>query len=109
MFSRRKCEKQLIGFLTSIYRERISQTVCSFALQILRQELLHCIPRKTRYARRLLRCTPCFRDGSDSVKLRPNKCLPLCPDNRTSLTAIGTSGQGHCGHRGEVPLAPAAC
>src|SRR5215813_15223304 len=46
MSSRRKCEKRHIGFLTSIYREGTSQTVCSFALQILRQEPLHCIPRK---------------------------------------------------------------
>src|SRR5262245_60964482 len=49
MSSRRKCEKRHIGFLTSIYREGISQTVCSFTLQILRLELLHCIPRKTRH------------------------------------------------------------
>src|SRR5262245_47001838 len=31
MSSRRKCEKRHIGFLTSIYREGIGQTVCSFA------------------------------------------------------------------------------
>src|SRR6516162_1699520 len=64
MSSRRKCEKRHIGFLTSIYREGTSQTVYSFALQILRQGLLHCIPRKTRHVRWLLRCTPFFRDGS---------------------------------------------
>src|SRR5580693_10642565 len=63
MSSRRKCEKRHIGFLTSICREGISQTVGSFALQILRQELLHCIPRKTRHVPWLLRCTPCFRNG----------------------------------------------
>src|SRR5215470_7770491 len=68
MFSRRKCEKQLIGFLTSIYRERISHVVRSFAQRILRQELLHCIPGKTRHVRWLLRCTPCFRDGSFSTE-----------------------------------------
>src|SRR5580700_6287424 len=64
MSSRRKCEKRHIGFLTSIYREGISQTVRSFALQILRPELLHCFPRKTRHVPWLLRCTPCFRNGS---------------------------------------------
>ena len=46
MSSRRKCDKRHIGFLTSIYIEGISQTVCSFALQILRQELLHCFREK---------------------------------------------------------------
>jgi hypothetical protein len=30
--------------------------------------------------------------GSDSVKLRPSKCLPLYPDNGTLLTAIRASG-----------------
>jgi hypothetical protein len=46
MSLRRKCEKRHIGFLTTIYGEGISQTVCSFALQILWQEPLHCIPQK---------------------------------------------------------------
>ena len=45
MSSRRKCEKRHIGFLTSIYIEGISQTVCSFAAN-LRQELLHCFREK---------------------------------------------------------------
>jgi hypothetical protein len=46
MSSRRKCDKRHISFLTSIYREGTTQKVCSLALHILRQERLHCIPRK---------------------------------------------------------------
>ena len=56
--------------------------VRSFALQILRQELLHCIPRKTRHVPWLLRCTPCFRNGSEAaaalssweVRFDPESC-----------------------------------
>src|SRR3977135_1781167 len=83
MSSRRKCEKRHICFLTSIYREGIRQTVCSFALQILRQELLHRIPRKTRHVRWLLRCTPCSCDGSKPERLKVSICCPLYPGKRT--------------------------
>src|SRR5580658_6423488 len=79
MSSRRKCDKRHISFLTSIYRDGTTQTVRSFALQILRQELLHSIPRKTRHVPWLLRCTPCFRNGSRTTDLRWSRRVRFSP------------------------------
>ena len=83
MSSRGKCDKRHICFLTSIYREGTTQTVGSFALQILRKKLLRYIPRKTSHGRRLLPCTPCFRDGSKPEKLIASKSRPQLPNDRT--------------------------
>ena len=64
MSSRRKCDKRHISFLTSIYRDGTTQKVCSFALHILRQERLHCIPRK------LDMCGGCCDAAENAAPLR---------------------------------------
>jgi hypothetical protein len=88
MSSRTKCDKRHISFLTSIYRGGATQKVCSFCPPPL-------YSAKTRHVRRLLRCTPCFRDGSirtDRIRARPFY-------NRKPLKAdmvFRPQGQGAC-------------
>jgi len=83
MSSRRKCEKRHIGFLTSISRERISQTVCSFALQILRQELLHCFREKLGVCVVVVAMHSLLPRWVRSVELVPFATFPLYPHEPT--------------------------
>jgi hypothetical protein len=84
MSSRRKCDKRHISFLTSIYREGTTQKVCSFALHILRQERLHCIPRK------LDMCGGCC-DALLASEMGQKHALPL----RRSIAVRFTPINGH--------------
>jgi hypothetical protein len=83
MSSRRKCEKRHIGFLTSIYIQGISQAVCSFALQILRQELLHCFREKLGVCVVVVAMHSLLPRWVRSVELVPFATFPLYPHEPT--------------------------
>jgi hypothetical protein len=115
MSSRRKCEKRHIGFLTSIYRDGTSRTVCRFAPQILRQQLLHCVPRKTQ---KLGMCCGCCDalPGSELGQSRRSRDiseesgLPPAPDlsRRRSYPPLwAASGLMRCHKNVGVPPPPA--
>src|SRR5262249_44948346 len=89
MSSRRKCEKRHIGFLTSIYREGIGQTVCSFALQIL-----------------LTRTSPLYsaKNSACAVVAAVHSLLPRwVTTRRTQIEHIESASLPKSGHEEDVP------